>query len=137
MNNFASMVFASKGGTFPRTEPPKPIIVPDNRNARIPPGSGHFAVPHVETSNQILQPYFSRLYVNADEAYRQSKADCSAMRRDPVIMAPLRQRQMATALPDWHIVPQDDNDPVQKIVCDCLENIIRQTPYFLKYRMCL
>ena len=102
-----------------------------------PPNNGKPVVHHIDTFVSQLYKYSSRLYLNPDEAYRQSKDQARAMRRDPVIMQPLRQRQLATALLDWQIQPEDSDDPVQKKVCEDLTAIVKRVPYFLKLRMCL
>jgi len=47
------------------------------------------------------------------------------MRRDPDVMGPLFQRQSATALLDWEIVPQDSNDEQQVAQAAELEEIFR------------
>lgn len=107
-------------------------------SATLPPGGGRKPfIGHIATFAQMFQAQFSKLYLNPDEAYRQSKKHASSMRRDPVVMEPLRARQLATALLDFQIQPEDENDPIQKKVCEELACIIRKTPDFLKLKMCL
>lgn len=102
-----------------------------------PPANGKPFVSHIDTFVSQFNTFSSKLYVNPDEAYRNSRTQQTAMRRDPVIMQPLRQRQLATALLEWQITPEDQDDPVQQLVCDELTNIIKATPHFLKFRMAL
>lgn len=116
---------------LPEVKPPQNIL------GALPPNRGKPIIEHVSTFATRLQQWFSRLYENPDEAYRGSDDHGSRMRHDPVIMEPLRQRQLATALLNWQITPEDDNDPVQKTVCERLTAIVKNTPSFLKLKMAL
>lgn len=102
-----------------------------------PPNNGKPVIYHIDSFVSQLYKYSTRLYLNPDEAYRQSREQARAMRRDPVIMQPLRQRQLATALLDFQIQPEDDSDPIQKFVCEELTSCIKRIPYFLKMKMAL
>lgn len=86
-------------------------------------------VPHVDTFIARWASV-SKIYVNPDEAYQQSRTDASNMRRDPDIMEPLQQRLYATALLDWQVTPEDQHNPEQKDYCDQLTQIVERTPYF-------
>lgn len=101
------------------------------------PNRGQRVVQHIDTFVAGINQWSSKLYINPDEAYRNSRSQQSAMRRDPVIMQPLRQRQLGTALLEWQIVPEDSNNRQQKEVCKELTKICQNIPYFLKLRMAL
>lgn len=102
----------------------------------VPPGYGGFPIPHSGTFSTRVNPQ-AKTWYNPDEAYRNNRTQQQAMRRDPVIMEPLRQRQLATALLEWSIHPEDSGDPKQKSVCDDLTRWFRRVPNFLKMRLCL
>ena len=126
---------ATTNGDLPKLRPPgsKPII----NAATLPPGGGRPLVMHIDTFVSQIQKYFSKLYLNCDEAYRQTKDHGASMRRDPIVMEPLRQRQLATALLDFQIVPEDEGDVIQKKVCEDLKLCMERTPYFIKMKMAL
>lgn len=69
--------------------------------------------------------------VNPDIAYRQNRQMSEQMIRDPMIMAPLSKRMLATAQLDWEIVPEEENakDPEQMATAKQVENIIRKIPH--------
>lgn len=109
----------------------------DRQQIRFAVGGGKFAVHQVDTFASQLQQYYSKMYVNSDEAYRQSKDQAASMRRDPVIMTPLRARQMAVAFQDWSILPENEHDATQKKVCDDLTKLLQRTRGFFKIKMSL
>lgn len=104
---------------------------------RPPPNFGRPIIQHVDTFVSGINQWSSRLYLNPDEAYRQSRQQQSAMRRDPVIMQPLRERQLATALLEWQIVPEDKSNQDQKDACKIITKWFQNIPNFLKLRMAL
>lgn len=68
----------------------------------------------------------SGLTINADIAYRTDRQLQRQMRRDPLVMAPLMQRQYATALAEWDIVPQDFEDETQRSQSEELKHLIQR-----------
>jgi len=132
-------------GVFEQPEPENAIIgtgpdIPpkiEDRMTQLPPGRGKRFIEHISTFQTRLQSFWSKIYVNSDEAYRESRENATAMRRDPVIMQPLRERQLATALLEHHVLPEDDRDPVQKKVASELQQIINETPHFTKFKQVL
>ena len=102
----------------------------------IPPGWGRPAVPHTLTfqgswlaGRRALRP--------SDEALRHSRENAAYMLQDPVITECLEQRQRSTALLDWHIEVEDEDDPRQAELRDTLTVLLKRTPYFVKFRMAL
>jgi hypothetical protein len=66
-----------------------------------------------DSVREILRSYFglvSGVLMNSDIAFRRDKNYQRQMRRDPDVMGPLLQRQTATALLEWDIVPDDEED---------------------------
>jgi len=114
---------------------PEPPQVP--KFVQPAPNRGEPIIQDINTFVAGIMQWSSRLYLNPDEAYRNARTQQSAMRRDPVIMQPLRQRQLGTALLKWQVVPEDKNNREQKDVCDKLTRILANTPDFLKLRLCL
>lgn len=108
-------------------------IYADHRS--IPPSAGKWTIDQPEMF--IGSANVSSLWANADEAYRQCRSQQTNMRRDPDIMEPLRARQLATALLDWQIVPEDDSDPEQQTMCDLYTVALKKMPQFTKFRLSL
>lgn len=100
-------------------------------------GDGKPIVHQIDTFISQLNQFYSKLYANPDEAYRQSKTQSASMRRDPVIMTPLRARQMAVVFQDWSILPEDEKDSIQHKVCDEIKRTLENCPYFFKLKMSL
>jgi len=101
--------------------------------AGIPPNMGNDVLPHVVTFRGLLRNV-ARTYYVSDEAVRDSWDNARFMRNDPSIMECLEQRQRSTALLGWHLEAEDEHDKWQKYLVDQLTSILRQIPYFLKYR---
>lgn len=93
-----------------------------------PPGLGKYAVPHfVQFSNLIN--YFTRVYrYSFDEAIKNCQQMANAMRREPVLMQALRERQMPVTQLSWHLEPDDPKDPRQQVAAELLTENIRRTP---------
>ncbi len=68
--------------------------------------------------------------INPDIAWRTDRQLQEQMIRDPMVMAPLQKRMLATALLDWEVIPEDDKNPQQKKVAQQVETIIRRIPKF-------
>jgi len=99
----------------------------------MPPNFGEGTLPHVITFQGIVSSV-SRIYRPSDEAIKDSFENARFMRNDPVVMECLEQRQRSTALLDWHLEPEDQDDATQRYVCDELTKIIKRTPRFMQYR---
>ena len=67
--------------------------------------------------------------ISPDISIRENRELSEQMIHDPVIMAPLTKRMLATAQLDWQIVPEDEKDKRQKFIAKKVEEIIRRTPY--------
>lgn len=79
----------------------------------------------------------SNAYLNPDVAYQENKTLQRAMLLDPVIMEPLRSRQLSVALTDWSVKPDDEENADQKAICKRLEKQIRRCPKFVRLKMAL
>ncbi len=100
---------------------PKPVQGPDGK--QLP----RFLVPHVETFAGIvggLNTYRWRF----DQALKHSRENSLAMRRDTFIAACLQERYLAAAQLNWHIVPENPNDPEQVAVANDMELAFRNLP---------
>jgi len=99
----------------------------------VAPNMGQDVLPHVVTFQGLLRNV-ARTYYVSDEAVQHSWDNARFMRNDPGIMECLEQRQRSTALLDWRLQAEDEEDPTQKMLVDELTAILKQTPGFLKYR---
>ncbi len=102
-------------------------IQPMPATSSLPPGGGGWPVPHL-VGFSGLHNLTSRSYRSTfDEALRDSPIDAKAMRRDPVIMHALRERQMQSVQLAYHVDPRDETDQAQQdavsIISDCLDDI--------------
>lgn len=104
--------------------------------AGLPPNLGQQVLPHVVTFQGILRNV-AKVYQASDESVRDSLENARFMRNDTGIMECLEQRQRSTALLDWKLAPDDENDPEQLALCDELTRILKATPRFMQYRECL
>ena len=99
----------------------------------MPPNFGDGTVPHVITFQGIVSSV-ARIYRPSDEAIKDSFENARYMRNDCSIMECLEQRKRSTALLDWRLEPEDENDKTQKWLCEKLAPIIKQIPRFMQYR---
>lgn len=96
-----------------------------------------WALPHHATFAAVWNKGFRTHYWRFDEALRKSIVDAAAMRRDPLIHASLRRRQIpVTSLP---IVVEPDNprDPGQRAAAQRAQQLLEATPYFPWLKMAL
>lgn len=101
----------------------------------MPPNAGDFVVPHAVEFLGIMRT-IARTYLPSDEALIDSRENARFMRNDVGILECLEQRQRSTALLEWHLEAEDENDATAKQLADDLTVILKQTPDFLKYREC-
>jgi len=99
----------------------------------MPPNMGDGMLPHVVTFQGIISTV-SRIYRANDEALKHSFENSRFMRNDTAIMECLEQRQRSCSLLDWHLEPEDEQDPTQQWLANELTAIIKQTPRFMQYR---
>lgn len=76
----------------------------------------------------------SNVYRNPDEAIRHSIENARFMRADPAIMECLEARQRAVALLNWHLEPEDKDDPQQQQLVTDLTAILEEIERFTEYR---
>ena len=105
---------------------------PGNFSADLPPNVGRSILPHVTTFSGMMST-LARTYRQHDEAIRHNKHNANMMRRDPMIMGPLFARQMAVALLQWQIQPEDSNDEKQVQIAKELSFMVCRIPRFREY----
>ncbi|MCP4535784.1 MAG: DUF935 family protein [Chloroflexi bacterium] len=118
------------GGDLPERKDPSQEI------PGMPPNFGKDMLPHVLTFQGIISSV-SRVYRPSDEAVKDSMDNAKFMRNDTAIMECLEQRTRSTALLDWHLEPEDENDKTQKWLAEELTRILKKTPRFMQFRECL
>ncbi|MEC8768056.1 MAG: hypothetical protein VXX23_05670, partial [Actinomycetota bacterium] len=105
---------------------------PGNFSADLPPNVGRSILPHVTTFSGMMST-LARTYRQHDEAIRHNKHNANMMRRDPMIMGPLFARQMAVALLQWQIQPEDSNDEKQVQIAKELSFMVCRIPRLREY----
>ena len=103
------------------------------RQAGVAPALGQPPIPHILTFQGAIGGA-SRTYLPSDEALQHSWANAQHMRQDAAIMEPLEVRKRAVALLDWHLEPDDPEDPQQQEMAETVTWILRQIPRFYQYR---
>lgn len=103
------------------------------RQKGIAPNLGQPAVPQILTFSGVMGGA-SRTFLPSDEALQHSWANAQHMRQDVIVMEPLEVRKRATSLLDWHIEPDDAEDPQQQEMAQTVTWILRHVPRFLQYR---
>ena len=96
------------------------------------PGGGGWVVPHAQQSIGLYSGgrFF---YLNRDEALRVSRQDARNMLRNLDIRVPLQERMLSVAELQWSIEPEDRKDKHQLEIAKELQNVIEQTPDFVKF----
>ena len=105
---------------------------PGNFSPDLAPNVGRTVLPHVTTFSGMMST-LARTYRQHDEAIRHNKQNANMMRRDPMIMGPLFARQMAVALLQWQIQPEDSSDEKQCQVAKELTFMVCRIPRFREY----
>lgn len=103
----------------------------------LPPGGGHFTVPHYQTFSYVVNVVSRAYRWRFDEALKHSRENALAMRRDCFIMDCLRARQMPTAEQPWHLEAADEKDGAQMAAVAGISKIIKDMPRFQKLKMAL
>lgn len=99
----------------------------------MPPNFGEHSLPHIVTFQGIISS-IARIYRPSDEAIKDSFENARFMRNDCGLMECIEQRQRSTALLNWHLEPDDENDKTQQWLCEQLTAILESTPRFMQYR---
>lgn len=103
----------------------------------LPPNQGMWNIPHFATFAAVMN-YASRSYRwTFDEAMRDNRDNALAMRRDPIIMSALRDRQTPTCQLDWQLEPQDKTDPRQMECATKITAILKRIPRFQQLKRSL
>src|SRR5690606_11227920 len=76
---------------------------------------------------------FSKAYRFPDEALKHSVQNAHMMLNDPAIFEPMNSRILLTSQLNWHITPEDEEDPRQKYVAEMLGMLLRKIKHFPKY----
>jgi hypothetical protein len=100
----------------------------------MPPGNGRPLVPHALTFVGLVSGGAAiRTYRSSDEALRHSATYARAMRYDPTVMECVELRQRATALLDWRI-EVETQDNVYRHAAEIISRLLRRIPRFTQYR---
>lgn len=110
-----------------------PSVDPATRVPQSAPNFGRPFLPQIITFSG-RQSTISNTYRNPDEAIRHSLENARFMRNDCSIMESLEGRQRAVALLNWHLEPEDKDDPKQKELVTDLTAILEEIEYFTEYR---
>jgi len=105
---------------------------PGNFSPDLAPNVGRSVLPHVTTFSGMMST-LARTYRQHDEAIRHNKHNANMMRRDPMIMGPLFARQMAVALLQWQVQPEDSSDDKQVQIAKELTFMVSRIPRFREY----
>lgn len=88
-----------------------------------------YNLPHVWTFSSVIGAAWRTYYHGQhDDALRNDPEFAVAMRRDPLLMAMLQERKMATVNRKFHIEVNNPSDPAQKAMADGLKLIVDQIP---------
>ncbi len=109
---------------------------PASGSEEVAPNFGRATLPHLITFSG-MQTTLSRSYRHADEAMRDSITNAHMMLNDPMITEPLFGRLNMTALANWHIEIDDEDNAVHREIRDDMVWLLKQTPRFLSYRWAL
>lgn len=96
----------------------------------LPPGGGRFVLPHFLTFSELVNLQSRTYRYTFDEAVLHNATNSRALRRDPVIMDALRERQLAVAQLPWHIEVDNDQDQLQQEAQQTVTKILQRTPRF-------
>lgn len=96
----------------------------------IAPHGGLWSVPQPFTFAGLVNMATRTFKSQFDEALRESPHNARIMRRDPVCMMALRQRQIPVCQLSHHLEPMDETDPVQMYAAANVTGIIKQIPKF-------
>ena len=94
----------------------------------LPPGDGKWNIPHFATFAAVANWASKSYRWSFDEALKDSRENAMAMRRDPIIMSALRDRQTPTCQLDWTIEPLNESNPGEMEAATKIKNIIKRTP---------
>lgn len=119
---------------YGRKRPPGEVSVdPATKVKDAAPNFGRPFLPQILTFSG-MQSTVSHTYRNPDEAIRHSIENARFMRNDPAIMECVEARQRSTALLNWHLEPEDKDDPQQKELVADLTAILEEIERFTEYR---
>lgn len=97
------------------------------------PNFGRSILPSIYTFGTRISTV-SHVYLNPDNAMRDNIQNARFMRNDCSVMECLEARQRGVALLNWHLEPEDKDDPQQKELVSNLTEILKRTPRFTEYR---
>jgi hypothetical protein len=92
------------------------------------------ALPHVYTFASLFNLATRSYSWRWDEAYKNSRQDALAMRRDCFLMGLLRERQLPVEQANWHIDPEDPTDMEQASVCEQLTKLVKKIPRLQQFK---
>lgn len=123
------------GNQFTSHELGYPFPAPSPVGGVMPPGGGRYSVPHFLSFPSLVTTAARTYRYTTDEALRDNRFNALAMRRDCVLFAALRARQMPTAQLSWTIEPRDETDPAEIEAASLVTEIIESIPRFQVLKM--
>lgn len=111
----------------------EPSVDPATKVKDAAPNFNRLSIPQIFTFSS-QQSTISNIYRNPDEAIRHSIENARIMRSDCAIMECLEARQRAVALLNWHLEPEDKDDPQQQQLVADLTAILEEIERFTEYR---
>lgn len=110
------------------------LPLPEAQKAtHLPPGGGEAVLPHYQTFSMLVNSMSRTYRWSFDEALRHSQQNALAIRRDPVVMHALRQRQIPVTQLPWHLETEDDTDEQANEGIKLLTAAIKAIPRLQQY----
>src|SRR5678816_1807106 len=118
INYEASRALAEYGNALPEAPRSTADMYLKDANGELvdPDDPDDLAVPHVYTFGSIIAgAAYTYMHGRHDEAMKHSRENALRMRRDPFIMALLRERKLRVMRQKWHLETDDIMDESQKL----------------------
>jgi hypothetical protein len=102
-----------------------------------PPGDGGATTPHFLSFSALVSNAARAYPFSFDEALRDNRFNALAMRRDCVLMAAVRARQMPTSQLSWDLSARDETDPAEVESAKLVTEVVDEIPRFQQLKMFL
>lgn len=126
--------FYGHGNSFSSAELGYPPAAPPPAG-NMPPGGGRLTVPTFLSFPGLVSTAARTFPWTFDEALRDNRFNALAMRRDAVLWAALRARQMPTSQLSWHVEPKDETDPAEVESAQLITEVVEAIPRFQLLKM--